>query len=83
MKRITPPVSGWKCPTCGKRALVRVEKAYRLVDGAVMPNLEPLQCQACQEEVLDSQAMGAIEDFRKRHPLKKAARKRHKNALAA
>jgi len=63
----------WKCPTCGKRALVRVEKSYRLVGGAVIPKLERLQCQSCREEILDSQAMDVIEEFRKRHPLKKAA----------
>jgi hypothetical protein len=45
--------------------------------------LDRLQCQACQEEILDSQAMGVIEEFRLRHPLKKAAIKRHKKALAA
>ncbi len=73
----------WKCPTCGKRALVRVKKPYRLIDGAVISKLDRLQCQACQEEILDSQAMDVIEEFRKRHPLKKAAIKRHKKALAA
>jgi len=83
VKRITPPVSGWKCPTCGKRALIRVNKFYRLVDGAVISKFDRLQCQACQEEVLDAQAMGVIEKFRKRHPLKTAAIKRHKKALAA
>jgi hypothetical protein len=60
-----------------------VQKPYRLVDGAVIPKLDRLQCQACQEEVLDTQAMDAIEEFRKRHPLKKTAIKRHKKALAA
>lgn len=73
----------WKCPTCGKRALVRVKKSYQLVDGAVIPKLDRLQCQSCKEEVLDSPAMDEIEEFRKQHPLKKAASKRHKRVLAA
>lgn len=77
------PASVWKCPTCGKRTLVRVKKPYRLVDGAVIPKLDRLQCQACQEEVLDSQAMDVIEKFRLNHPLKEAAIKRHQKALAA
>jgi len=71
----------WKCPTCGKRALVQVEKPYRLIDGAVIPSLERLQCQACNEEILDYQAMEVIEKFRQRHPLRKAAIKRHKKAM--
>ena len=73
----------WKCPTCGKRALVRVKKSYPLVDGAVIPKLDRLQCQSCQEEILDSPAIDAIEEFRKQHPLKKAVSKRHKRVLAA
>ena len=73
----------WKCPTCGKRALIRVNKSYRLVDGAVISKLDRLQCQACQEEVLDTRAMDAIEEFRKRQPLKKSAIKGHKKVLAA
>ena len=73
----------WKCPTCGKRALVRVNKSYRLVDGEVIPKLDRLQCQSCKEEILDSPAMDVIEEFRKRHPLKKAALKHHKRILAA
>ncbi len=73
----------WKCPTCGKRTLVRVNKSYQRVDGAVIPKLDRLQCQSCQEEILDSPAMDVIEEFRKRHPLKKAAVKRDKRVLAA
>jgi predicted RNA-binding Zn-ribbon protein involved in translation (DUF1610 family) len=72
----------WKCPTCGKRTLIRVEKSYRLVDGAIIPKLARLQCQSCHEEILDSQAMDVIEKFRSRHPLKKTAIKRHKKAVA-
>jgi len=72
----------WKCPTCGKRTLIRVNESYRLVDGAVIAKLDRLQCQSCREEVLDTQAMDVIEEFRKRHPLKKAVAKRHKKVLA-
>ena len=60
---------------------MQVEKAYRLIDGAVIPSLERLLCQACNEEILDYQAMEVIEKFRQRHPLKKAAIKRHKNVM--
>lgn len=58
--------------------MVRVKKSYRLVDSAIIPKLDRLQCQLCLEEVLDMQAMDVIEKFRKRHPLKKAAIKRQK-----
>jgi predicted RNA-binding Zn-ribbon protein involved in translation (DUF1610 family) len=74
-------IPAWKCPTCGKRALIRVKKSYMLVDGTIIPKLDRLQCQSCNEEVLDTQAIDVIEEFRKRHPLKKAEIKRHKKVL--
>lgn len=73
----------WKCSICGKKALIRVEKSYQLIDGAIISKLDRLQCQSCQEEILDSSAMNVIEEFRKRYPLKKAAIKRHNKVLAA
>jgi len=76
-------IPAWKCPTCGKRALIRVKKSYMLVDGTIIPKLDRLQCQSCKEEILDSSAMGVIEEFRNQHPLKNAAIKRHKKVSAA
>lgn len=73
----------WKCPTCGKRALTRVTKPYRLFDGAVIPKLNRLQCQSCREEVFDLDAMYAIEEFRKRHPRRQASGKQKAQAVAA
>jgi hypothetical protein len=75
--RIAPMKTAWKCPTCGKKALIRVKKPYRLYDGAVIPKLDRLQCQSCKEEVFDLDAMYAIEEFRRFHPRARSAAKRH------
>jgi hypothetical protein len=48
-----------------------------------MPKLDRLQCQSCKEDFFDLYAMDQIAEYRKRQPLKKAAIKRHKRALAA
>ena len=69
-RRLIPPPTGWKCPTCGKKALIRVKKSFRFEnDGVVMLRLDRLQCQACKEELFDLYAMDAIEKFR--HPHRK------------
>jgi hypothetical protein len=69
-RRLIPPPTGWKCPTCGKKALIRVKKSFRFEnDGVVMPRLDRLQCQACGEDLFDLHAMDAIERFR--HPQRK------------
>jgi hypothetical protein len=83
-KKFTPPAIGWKCPTCGKKALIRVNKAFLLEeDGVVMPKLDRLQCQACHEDFFDLYAMDKIAAFRRRHPLKKANGREVKKAVAA
>ena len=69
-RRLIPPSTGGKCPTCGEKALIRVKKSFRFEnDGVVMPRLDRLQCQACSEELFDLYAMDAIEKFR--HPRRK------------
>jgi hypothetical protein len=69
-RRLIPPPTGWKCPTCGKKALIRVKKSFRFEnDGVVMPKLDRLQCQACKEDLFDLHAMDTIEKFR--HPHRK------------
>jgi len=82
-RRFVPPSSGWKCPECGKKALIRVKKSYLLEDGILMPELEWLQCQSCKEDFFDTFAMYAIDDFRKRYPRRKSTAKRQEKALAA
>jgi hypothetical protein len=87
LKRFTPPATGWKCPTCGQKALIRVTSPFLLEeDGAVMPELDRLQCQSCKEDLFDLYAMDQITQFRKRHPYKKSMAKRpkaDKKAIAA
>ena len=69
-RRLIPSPTGGKCPTCGEKALIRVKKSFRFEnDGVVMPRLDRLQCQACNEELFDLYAMDAIEKFR--HPHRK------------
>jgi len=69
-RRLIPPPTGGKCPTCGEKALIRVKRSFRFEnDGVVMPRLDRLQCQACKEELFDLYAMDAIEKFR--HPRRK------------
>lgn len=82
-RRFVPPPSGWKCPDCGEKALIRVKKSHRLHDGVVIPKLDYLQCQACKANFFDPYAMDAIEEFRKRQPLKKSLAQRTKRAVAA
>ncbi len=82
-KRLTPPATGWKCPMCGQKALIRVNKSCRLEDGLVIPKLDRLQCQACKEDFFDLYAMDQIAEFRKRHPLKKSTIKQLRKAVAA
>jgi len=82
-RRIIPPASGWRCPECGQKALIRVKKSYQLEEGIAMPSLEWVQCQSCKEDFFDSHAMYAIEEFRKRQPLKKSLAQRTKRAVAA
>jgi len=81
-RRLIPPASGWECPECGAQALIRVKKSYRLYDGAVIPKLDRLQCQSCKANFFDPHALDAIEEFRKRQPLKKATAQRTKRAVA-
>lgn len=81
-KRLIPPASGWNCPMCGQKALIRVNKSCRLEDGVVIPQLDRLQCQACKEEFFDLYAMDAIAEFRRRHPLAKSAAQKIRKALA-
>jgi len=82
-RRFVPPPAGWKCPECGEKALIRVKKSHRLYDGVVIPKLDRLQCQACKASFFDPYAMDAIEEFRKRQPLKKATAQRTKRVVAA
>jgi hypothetical protein len=32
-RRLIPPPTGWKCPTCGEKALIRVKKSFRFEKG--------------------------------------------------
>ena len=32
-KKLVPPATGWNCPMCGQKALIRVNKSCRLEDG--------------------------------------------------
>jgi hypothetical protein len=48
-----------------------------------MPKLDRLQCQSCKEDFFDLYAMDQIAEFRKQHPLKKAAIKQLRKAVAA
>ena len=76
-KRLTPPATGWKCPECGQKALVRVNKPCQLEDGIVMPKLDRLHCRSCKEDFFDLYAMDQIAEFRKLYPYKKPMVKRH------
>jgi hypothetical protein len=82
-RRLAPPATGWKCPSCGQKALIRVNKSCRLEDGLVIPKLDRLQCQNCKEDFFDLYAMDQIAEFRKSHPLKRSAIKQLKKAGAA
>lgn len=83
-KKFVPPATGWKCPICGEKALIRVNKPFLLEeDGIVMPKLDRLQCQACKEDLFDLYAMDEVAAFRQRHPQKKATRREVKRAVAA
>jgi len=80
-RRFVPPPSGWKCPECGEKALIRVKKSHRLHDGVVMPKLDRLECQSCKANFFDPYAMDAIEEFRKRQPLKNHWHKERRGLL--
>jgi len=83
-KKLIPPATGWNCPMCGQKALIRVTSSILLEeDDAVMPELDRLQCQSCKEDLFDLYAMDQIAEFRKRHPLKKSMLKQLKKAVAA
>ena len=86
-KKLIPPATGWNCPMCGQKALIRVTSSIRLEeDGVIMPVLDRLQCRSCKDDLFDLYAMGQIAEFRKRHPYKKPMARRHnvdKNAVAA
>ncbi len=64
-RRLAPPPSGWKCPSCGQNQMSRVNKSCKLADGLVMPKLDRLQCQACGEDFFDLFAMDQIAAFRR------------------
>jgi len=86
-KRLIPPATGWNCPMCDQKALIRVTSSSLLEeDDTVMPELDRLQCQSCKDDLFDLYAMAQIAEFRKRHPYKKPMVKRHnvdKNAVTA
>jgi hypothetical protein len=63
--------------------LIRVQKSHRLHDGIVIPKLDYLQCQSCKANFFDPYALDAIEEFRKRQPLKKAGTRKPKKMAAA
>jgi len=81
-KKLIPPATGWNCPMCGQKALIRVNTSCQLEDGAVMPTLDGLQCQSCKEDLFDLYAMDQIAEFRKRHTLKKSMLKQLKKTVA-
>jgi predicted RNA-binding Zn-ribbon protein involved in translation (DUF1610 family) len=70
-RRLSPPAAGWKCPSCGQKKLIRVNKSCRLEDGVVVPKLDRLQCQACGEDFFDLFAMDQIAAFRRTMKQKK------------
>jgi len=83
-KKLIPPATGWNCPMCGQKALIRVTSSILLEeDGTVMPELDRLQCRSCKEDLFDLYAMDAIAEFRRRHPLEKSAAQKIRKALAA
>jgi len=82
-RRLSPPTTGWKCPNCGEKKLIRVNNPCRLEDGLVVPKLDRLQCQSCGEDYFDLYAMDQITEFRQSQSQKKASEGEVKKALAA
>lgn len=82
-RRLAPPATGWKCPSCGQKTLIRVNKSCRLEDGLVIPKLDRLQCQNCKEDFFDMYAMDQIAEFRQRQAFKKTVTQRTNKSVAA
>ena len=54
----------YTCPECGERAVRWVTGDCKLLDGAIIPDLERMQCSSCGENLFDLAAMRRIREVR-------------------